>query len=238
VQSKPAGYQVGRACPRCGAPLDQGETMKCRYCGAVVCSGEHDWVLAEITQMSEWVPGHRLPRGLQELRAGDRGVAREVLEDRASYVFWKWVQAARAGTWTPLRKCATQALLGSGAHLGTTDLATTNLGWVRAATDVAVGSSDLVACEVNPGGRGYDYAHVQIAWSARPPGTTQHVSSQTLVRLVRRTGVSSKPSLTALACPACGAPLAETESSRCDHCSAELADGEQTWVLDGLRAGA
>jgi hypothetical protein len=200
--------------------------MKCRYCGAVVCSGEHDWVLAEITQMSEWAPGHRVPRGLQELRARDAGVAREVLEDRASYVFWKWVQAGRVGTWAPLRKCATPALLGSGAHVE----------WVQGASDVAVGSSDLVACEVNPGGRGYDYAHVEIAWSARLRGASQHASSQTLVRLVRKTGVRSKPSLTALACPACGAPLAETESSRCDHCSAELADGEQTWVLDGLSA--
>ena len=43
--------QVGQACPNCGAPLAGGETIKCRYCGALVCSGEHDWVLAEITQL-------------------------------------------------------------------------------------------------------------------------------------------------------------------------------------------
>ena len=34
--------------------------------------------------------------GLDALRRGDPGVAREVLEDRASYVFWKWVEAGRA----------------------------------------------------------------------------------------------------------------------------------------------
>jgi len=226
AQSKPAGYEVGRACPRCGAPLAPGETMKCRYCGAVVCSGEHDWVLAEITQMVEWRPGGRPAQGLEALRARDPGVAREVLEDRASYVVWKWVQAARVGQWAPLRKCATPALLAAGAHLE----------WVREATDVAVGSSDLVACEVNPAGQGFDQAHVEVAWSAKLRGAHAHTSSRVVLRLARRTGVVSRPSLTALACGQCGAPLVESDSSRCDHCGAELAAGEASWVLDAITA--
>jgi hypothetical protein len=226
VQSKPAGFEVGRACPRCGAPLAQGETMKCRYCGAVVCSGEHDWVLAEITQMVEWRPNGPPAQGLETLRARDPGVAREVLEDRASYVFWKWVQAARApaGQWAPLRKCATPSLLAGGA----------NLEWVRGATDVAVGSADLLACEVDPAAQGLDYAHVEVAWSARLQGSHQHTSSKVVLRLARRTGVVSKPSLTSLACSQCGAPLVESDSSRCDHCGTELSAGEQTWVVDAI----
>jgi hypothetical protein len=226
AQSKPAGYEVGRACPRCGAPLAQGETMKCRYCGALVCSGEHDWVLAEITQMVEWRPSGPGATGFAELRARDPGVAREVLEDRASYVFWKWVQAARSGQWTPLRKCATPAFLAAGGHLEP----------VRSVTDVAVGAAELVACEVDPGAQGFDYAHVEVAWSARRGGSHAHTSSKVVLRLARRTGVVSKPSLTALACPACGAPLVESESSACDHCGVELAAGAATWVLDAVTA--
>jgi hypothetical protein len=224
VQSKPAGYEVGRACPRCGAPLTEGETIKCRYCGALVCSGEHDWVLAEITQMVEWHPNGPPAPGLEPLRARDPGVAREILEDRASYVFWKWVQAARAGQWAPLRKCATPAFLAGGAHLES----------VRGATDVAVGSAELIACSVDPGGQGFDYADVEVAWSARPQGSNMHKASRVVLRLARRTGVVSKPSLTALACPACGAPLVESESSACDHCGAELSAGAQSWVLAAI----
>jgi hypothetical protein len=227
AQSKAPGFEVGRACPGCGAPLAQGETMKCRYCGALVCSGEHDWVLAEITQMVEWQPGSRPAQGLDALRARDRGVAREALEDRASYVFWKWVQAGRAPTpQAPLAKCATAAFLGTGTHLE----------WVRGATDVAVGAADLVACEVDPSSKGFDYAFVQVAWSARLQGNHSHTSSRHVLRLARRTGVTSKPSLTALVCTRCGAPLVESESARCDHCGAELAAGDQAWVLDAITA--
>jgi hypothetical protein len=43
-----------------------------------------DWVLAKITQLIAWRPaGH--PPGVDALRARDPGIARAVLEDRASY---------------------------------------------------------------------------------------------------------------------------------------------------------
>jgi len=223
AQSKPAGYAVGRACPRCGAPLAEGETIKCRYCGALVCSGEHDWVLAEITQTIEWRPTGQAP-GLDHLRVRDPGVARETLEDRASYVFWKWVQAARQGQLAPLRKCATPSLLARGARLE----------WATGAIDVAVGAAELVSCDVDPTGQGFDHAHVEVAWSARLRGSREHTKVKSLLRLARRSGVVSKPSMTALACPGCGAPLVESDSSRCDHCGVELAAGDQAWVLEDI----
>jgi uncharacterized membrane protein YebE (DUF533 family) len=40
--------------------------------------------------------------------------------------------------------------------------------------------------------------------------------------------------MTALVCKACGAPLVESDSTRCDHCGAELVDGESAWVLDAV----
>jgi uncharacterized tellurite resistance protein B-like protein len=46
--------------------------------------------------------------------------------------------------------------------------------------------------------------------------------------------VTSKLSMTALVCQACGAALTESDSTRCDHCNAELADGAQAWVLDAI----
>src|SRR5512140_1498913 len=61
--------QVGKACPSCGAPLDQsGEILTCKYCKALVCSGEYDWVLAEITQTVEWHPSGGKVDGLDALR--------------------------------------------------------------------------------------------------------------------------------------------------------------------------
>jgi hypothetical protein len=196
-------------------------TLRCRYCGALVCSGEYDWVLAEITQMVEWRPSAGTIPGLDALRARDPDVAREVIEDRASYLFWKWVQAGRAGNLAPLRKCATASLLAAGARLEQS----------RGASDIAVGGTDLARCEIGAAD-GFDRALVQISWSARFLPKAAHSSVKTWLRLARRLGTASRPSMTALVCAACGAPLAEDDSSRCDHCGTELASGDQVWVLE------
>lgn len=37
-------------CPNCGAPLEVSATGKCNYCGAIVSSGQYDWVLSQIDQ--------------------------------------------------------------------------------------------------------------------------------------------------------------------------------------------
>ena len=223
AQSKPDGYAVGKACPSCGAPLTEGETIKCRYCGALVCSGEHDWVLAEITQVEEWHPSGHAVRGLPELSGRDPGAPREVLEDRASYLFWKWVEAGRAGAFAPLRKCATPGLLQAGARLE----------WARSLSDVAVGGADVVVCDLD-GEDGFDHVYVEIFWSARVGGAKAYTPVKTVMRLARRSGVTSKLSMTSLVCTACGAPLVESDSTRCDHCGAELVAGDRAWVLDAV----
>ncbi len=229
AQTKPANFDVGRACPSCGAPFEQpggGETLRCRYCAALVCSGEHDWVVGEITQLVEWRPRAEAAVGLDELRRRDPGVACEALEDRASYTFWKWVQAGRSGSVLPLRKCAAASLLASGE-------ATSAGPTMR---DVAVGGADLLRCELC-GPDGFDRAYVEISWSARLGRSSAYTPSKVVIRLARRSGVVSKLSMTALVCQACGAPIVETDSTTCDHCRAELAAGDQAWVLEAVLRG-
>jgi hypothetical protein len=226
AQTKPDGFAVGRACPQCGAPLDAGEIIRCRYCQTLVCSGEHDWVLAEITQVSEWRPRGRPVAGFDVLRSRDPGIAREILEDRASYLFWKWIQAGRTGSPAPLRKCAAPALLGDGGQRA-------HLAWAAAASDVAVGGADVVQCQLN-GPDGYDRVTVEVFWSARMNGSRDYTPSRAVVRLARRTGARSPLSMTALVCPTCGAPLVDSDTTRCDHCQTELAAGNQTWVLEDI----
>ena len=38
-------------CPNCGAPTTITSSGKCEYCGSVITTGEHDWVLSDITSI-------------------------------------------------------------------------------------------------------------------------------------------------------------------------------------------
>jgi hypothetical protein len=223
AQTKQGGPPPGQGCPNCGGPLAAGETIKCRYCGSLVCSGEFDWVLAEITQVEEWRPTEARPAGLDALRASDPGTAAEVLEDRASFLFWKWVEAGRAGSPVPLRKHASPALLAGGARWELS----------QGASDVAVGGSQVSQCAVG-GPDGFDRVDVLVLWSARFHGSREYTPRRVVIRMARRTGVQSRLSMTALTCASCGAPLTESDTSKCDHCGAELADGNQAWVLEAV----
>lgn len=44
-------------CPNCGAPLDLNATAKCSYCGAIITSSEHDWVIKGIKGISQQTSG-------------------------------------------------------------------------------------------------------------------------------------------------------------------------------------
>lgn len=223
AHSKLEPQQMGIGCPNCGAPLADGASVKCKYCNAIICSGEYDWVLAEITQASEWRAGGPSAEGLEALHEEDPGTLKETLEDRASYLFWRWVESGRLQTPAPLRKSASPAFLARG---GANEM-------TRGTRDLAVGGADLVACDAGGPGQ-MDFAYVKVYWSGIWPGANDYTPMQSLVRLTRRSGVKSEASFTALVCPACGAPLTDSDSTRCDHCHAELADGEQQWVLDDV----
>ncbi len=226
AQSKLDPSQVGRACPSCGAPYAVGgEIVTCTHCKALVCSGEFDWVLAEITQLEEWHPTSAEPVfGLSALRESDLGTTRETLEDRASYLFWKWIQSGRTGSPAPLRKCATDALMARGGD---------GANQVAQARDIAVGGVNLRFVDLAQGEQ-EDFAYVDVYWSARYGGNAMPFPRQTMLRLARKTGASAKLSMSAVTCPNCGAPLTETDDPKCGHCQTAIVASGTVWALDGI----
>jgi len=227
AQTKLDAAAVGKACPSCGAPFDLGggEVVSCKYCKATVCSGEHDWVLAEITQLSEWHPNSAdaVP-GLDTLREADLGVTRETLEDRASYIFWKWIESGRKQNAAPMRKAATPECVargGDGAQIA------------QSARDIAVGGADVILCDVAQGEKD-DLVYVNVFWSARFAPNAEPFPRQSTLRLARKTGVSTKLSMTQVQCPSCGGPLLETDDPRCSHCGADVVATGQVWALDAV----
>lgn len=206
-------------CPNCGADLPLSDVVRCQFCKAVVNSGEHDWVLAEITQPEEWRPSSvsdEIP-GFAALEQKDATISRQELEDRASVVFWKWIDARISGSRVKLERFC---LMPGQPPIDHVQL-----------RDVAVGSAELVSVEVDNGG--YDRVEIDVVWSASINGGGP--SNQTSrVILTRLTSVTSRRGLSSLDCPNCGGPLADSDLAKCNFCGEPLAGGKAEWSLEAV----
>lgn len=207
-------------CPSCGADLPLSEVVRCEYCKALVNSGEHDWVLAEITQPEEWRPSatQRSIAGLEELRQRDAGLSRQELEDRASVIFWKWVEAKNLGKPDKLARFCVEPPQRAAAEL---DLGKAQL------RQVAVGSSELKSTH---SAEGRDYAALEIRWSAAE-GKGEIEPHTHLLTLARSADVKSKRGMNSLDCPECAGALAESDATTCSYCAAVLTGGKHEWAL-------
>nr|BDT34697.1 TIM44-like domain-containing protein [Myxococcus sp. MH1] len=223
-------------CPNCGAPFQGGAANSCEFCGAVVNSGNYDWTLAEITQGVEHSRYHRNVDGLMQARQDDPALNLEMLEDRASLLFWKWIDAQSRGDTTGLSKVATPEALES---LGSELEGLRQQGRRRVFLECAVGSVDVRALEIDP--RGYDKAQVEIRWSARMgigpvnerPPQLPTLPQRFVFTLVRKHGAKTNTAngMSTDRCPQCNAPLTNSAATTCEFCGTQLANGERDWVL-------
>lgn len=163
-------------CPNCGGAIELNQNANCQYCGAILRSGQYDWVLAEITQECEWQPGSQknLP-ALDALMQQDPGFNLQALEDRASVIFWRLATAERLADTKPLAKVALPDFLERyGADLGARRGPQGQRTWQG---DRAVGSVDtlgiILATPTTPG----HSAGSASAQSAAPDPSTQDSSS-------------------------------------------------------------
>jgi hypothetical protein len=210
-------------CPSCGADLPVSDVVRCEFCKAVVNSGEHDWVLAEITQPEEWRPWMTNAEisGLPELQAKDPAVSRQELEDRASVVFWKWIDARVTGQRTRFERFCLQPGQPPADK--------------QALSQVAVGSAELVDVTLGQEGPGttIDRCQIEVTWSAsfdggEPQNQVNHVV------LARASTATSKGGLNSLDCPNCRGPLADSDLAKCNFCGEPLAGGKHEWSLEAV----
>jgi tellurite resistance protein len=224
-------------CPNCGAPYRGGATNNCEFCKAVVNSGNYDWTLSEITQGIEHVRYYQTVDGLLEARKLDPALNIEVLADRTSLIFWKWIEAQSEREPRRLSKLCSPECLGR---------IDSELSALRAAhrrkvfLECAVGGVLVRLFRPDSSGE-YDEAHLEIRWSAkmgigpeseRPPPLPT-VPQRWMFVLIRKRGATTNTAngMSTSRCPHCSAPLSDSLSAKCDYCSAELASGARDWVL-------
>lgn len=217
------------SCPNCGAPIPRSQATQCGHCQSWLRSGEHDWVLAEITQPSEWGRDqHDAVPGLAAMRTKDQSLHPQQLEDRASVVLIRWVMACQQQRASVLRKVATEACTDRLLAPGQARYA-----------DVAVGS--VVTRGLIPGSD-WDRAVVEVRWNASRvvgDGDDWTIGNRlppraNLFVLRRRAGVTSAidHALTSTNCQACGAPESDPAASVCAACGTPYGDDGQDWQLE------
>ena len=233
ARTKPGQEALEGMCPNCGAPLEVSDAVRCEHCEVVVNSGEHGWVLAEITQESEWKLGRQAQDvpGLDVLREADEGLSRQALEDRASYLFWKWIQAM--GTRSP------RPLEGVAAPDFASAVGSMISGWAQSGSQVslsmpAVGSVDLVACQPAAEDEPHDRAFVRVRWSAAWSRGEAPAPSTEIVVMARARGVKSAAGLSYAKCRECSAPLPGTDAAACEYCSTPIALNEREWFVSTI----
>lgn len=226
-------------CGNCGAPVAISQWSKCEHCNAFLRSGEHDWVLAEITQESEWEPSPPdAIRGVPQMRQRDPGFSVQHLEDRASVMFWRTAMSERLGDVAPMRKMATDQLSERWrVHILE---GVQSDGRRHYFGERGVGSAEVLGVFRTDAGR--DAAVVQIRWS----GTLFSVDASgnrrrerkssvitTLLHVERNAGVQSDQgnAVSSAHCASCGAADAGGETDACEYCGEVMNDGTREWAL-------
>ncbi|MBL8940218.1 MAG: TIM44-like domain-containing protein [Archangium sp.] len=236
VQTDAAKDLAQGFCPNCGAPFTGGAANTCEHCGAIVNSGNYDWVLAEITQGSEYVGANAAVDGLARARQRDAELTTEVLEDRASFIFWKWIEAQVAGDSIKISKVASPAFV---ERLKADLEALASSGRQKVFQECAVGAVNTLSIA----DRGEaELANIEIRWSAKTgigprgqkPPNLPSVPQRWVFTLARKAGAHTpmKAGVSTARCPNCSAPLSDNASTSCEYCGAALASGERDWVLE------
>jgi hypothetical protein len=221
-------------CPNCGASVTMNQTTQCPYCHALLKSGQYDWVLAEITQESQWERASDQPiPGLPELLQSDDGFAVQGIEDRASVIFWRKASADRIGKIDPLRKVAVEELCEKYAPKLKPPR--------RYIADCAVGGVHMISFLPAGASEPMDRILVQIRWSgilltideAGHAERGNALVQTSLLVLARKPGArtDADKSITSAHCPNCGAPESQSIENKCAACGTVLNDGSRNWVL-------
>lgn len=206
-------------CPKCGSPSDNSTNVnKCASCGTVYNSGEYDWVLSEITQEEEWKTEDRNLPGFSEIQKLMPDASIQLIEDRASHLFWKWIEARRKGDALPARRFCTESFL-ERRFLKPEYI-----------SDPVIGAAVLQSCRIEDG---KIHCRVFIQWSASFAKESESIYQEVNLVLVKNISASTGMfGFAELGCPSCGAPLPESDSLKCVYCNSELPVQTGDWLLD------
>ncbi|TGL65622.1 TIM44-like domain-containing protein [Leptospira jelokensis] len=214
--TKPKIDLIHDLCPSCGASAKfSHSTNKCEYCGGIFNSGEADWVLTEITQTVEWDSAKN-----PKLKSLPENVAKQILEDRATTIFWKWLHFQSIQGSQILKRESTNE---TNSELGEPGKEPMH--------SPVVGSCHLVKYENHL----VPEMTCEIRWSvARKKGLVpEHRRSH--IRLVLPKERPKSIGFSELSCENCGAPLPEVDVNECSYCRKPIPKVISDWLFHSIK---
>ncbi len=241
----PQGLLEGH-CPNCGAALNdtsgdaqhQGQHADCPYCGALLRSGEHDWVLCEITQAMEWEGSSQEDAtGADTIRKSDPDFSVQQLEDKVSVMFWRQRMSYRAGNTKLLRSFVTEPCLAYETESLKKMVRPDGNRWYYG--ECAVGGIRTLGFLTE---KDVDRALVEVSWAGREfrvqDGVHKRwqgnaIQARYIFILERTHGASSESAkgFSSAHCPHCGAPEESDANGMCVYCGEPLKDEKRDWLL-------
>ncbi len=240
VKSSRDGGLIEGNCPNCGAQLNINQFAKCESCDSMIKNGSYDWVLAEITQASEWSPidEQSLP-GVESLQNRDNNFSVQALEDNISVMFYRQMTSWRNGKLDALQKIATESYCQEFSK----KLSFGNDGTRTFPGQAAIGKVDTLGIYSDGD---IDTAMCLIRWSAsrfiidrsgkikKAKGAT--LSSQVFFVVRKNTAKTfDGENLGSTHCPSCGSPGSTNTASKCEYCGA-IIKSEESWRLDDVQS--
>lgn len=202
------------SCSRCGTLLaKEGEITKCKSCGALMSSGEFDWVLSAVTSKKQYQLGLKRVRSLE-------GQSFDRIEDRAAFIFWRYAFACATQEKQILHRDAVEEFLNA------TQFTTT-------LTEFAVNSINVERYRVSDS---FSEVTVRVNWAARR-GNKIIKHKESIMTLALEVGKNVSTGLAEHSCESCGAPLPETDSLNCIYCGKQIEAKNKDWMLHSIEPG-
>lgn len=216
-------------CPNCGAQVEGARISKCPSCSSLLRSGQHDWILAGITQACEWRDASvNNPIAYKSMIKADDSLNITHLEDKLTVIFWRLVESNRLGNAEPVHKVCTDDFAKAYSN---SDYSAD----FPKCKDCAIGSAEVAGFITNKDD--YDYLIGQVLWSGIAISNNEDVLNKTMFVLRRKKGVVSDLNrcFCSTHCPNCGAKEPnDLSSNTCEYCNFAFNDDSKDWMLSDL----
>lgn len=239
-------FTFDRKCPSCDAtlPKELGEYAFCKHCDSLINNGEHDWVLSEITQASEWEErksddNSAVIEQCENLTRDVPDFSRQLIEDKASNAFMQILGAIASKDSKRVKHFLTDELYDHINYSQMDDQPNLyfNHLYLKDASVSGIERTnefDIVTIRLKASFQRVYFTGLGLqSVDGRAMTVTQGIE------MSRNRGTAgSKFSLYAQRCPACGGPIKSVDSDSCEYCQSKLNSPAAEWIVSDLINGS